>query len=196
MAATEKATTIKSRVEFMTSLTNDLFHLAKLEENRVLFAEDPINLKTALESAAESWSAYEDGFGVAVELSANEDIIVVGDQMRLLEAVQNLVDNAVRHSPAKGTVKVEAALYGDRAIISVNDQGPGLTEEECAVIFEYCYTKNRSGSSEGTGVGLPIAKEIVEHMKGTLSVVSALGEGASFIIEMPAEIDIMNGQEK
>lgn len=189
--AAEKAAIIENRVEFMTELTNDLFNLAKLEENRVLFAEDPVNLKTALEGAAKSWGAYEKSFGVTVELSAGRDIIVVGDQMRLLEAVQNLVDNAVRHSPVNGTVRVEAALHGDRAAISVIDQGPGLTEEECFAIFEYYYTKNRSGSSEGTGIGLPIAKEIVEHMDGSISVRSTLGAGTAFVIELPAEVDVM-----
>ena len=128
---------------------------------------------------------------MTVELSAGRDIIVVGDQMRLLEAVQNLVDNAVRHSPLNGTVRVEAVLRGDRAVISVIDQGPGLTEEECSAIFEYYYTKNRSGSSEGTGIGLPIAKEIVEHMDGSISVRSTLGAGTAFVIELPAEVDVM-----
>lgn len=194
--ATEKAAIIKGRVDFMTGLTNDLFNLAKLEEGRVLFAEDPINLKVALESAAGSWGAYKKDFGVIVKLSASNDIIVVGDQMRLLEAVQNLVDNAVHHSPVNGIVQVEAALRGDRAIISVTDEGPGMTEEECSVIFEYYYTNNRSGSSEGTGVGLPIAKEIVEHMEGTISVRSALDVGTTFIIDLPAEIDIMDEEKE
>lgn len=194
--AAEKAATIESRVEFMTELTNDLFHLAKLEENRVLFAQDPINLKIALESAAKSWNEHKGGSGVTVELSAHEGVIVVGDRMRLLEAVQNLVDNAVRHSPINGTVRIEAVLRGDRAAISVSDQGPGLSEEECSAIFEYYYTNNRSGSSEGTGIGLPIAKEIVEHMEGTLSVRSVLGEGATFIIELPAEMDVMREERE
>ena len=71
-----------------------------------------------------------------------------------------------------------------------------MTEEECSVIFEYYYTNNRSGSSEGTGVGLPIAKEIVEHMEGTISVRSALDVGTTFIIDLPAEIDIMDEEKE
>lgn len=194
--AVKKAETIKNRVEFMTGLTNDLFHLAKLEENRVLFAEDPVNVKTALEGAAESWGSYEGGYSVVVELVAPDDIIIVGDQMRLLEAVQNLVDNAVRHSPVGGAVRVEAALRRDKAIISIADQGPGLAEDERAVVFEYYYTNHRSGFSEGTGVGLPIAKEIVEHMDGRIEVVSTPGEGATFIIELPAEVDALSESQE
>ena len=131
----------------MTNLTNDLFQLAKLEEGRVLFAEDPINLKRILEEMASSWAEYKTSSGIVVSVSANDDIVIVGDRMRLMEAMQNLVDNAVHHSPINGEVRVDASLCESGATICVIDQGPGLTEAECSKIFEYYYTNSRSGTS-------------------------------------------------
>lgn len=188
--AAEKIPIAESRIEFMTNLTNDLFQLAKLEEGRVLFAEDPINLKRILEEMASSWAEYKTSSGIVVSVSANDDIVIVGDRMRLMEAMQNLVDNAVHHSPINGEVRVDASLCESGATICVIDQGPGLTEAECSKIFEYYYTNSRSGTSEGTGIGLPIAKEIIEHMEGSISVKSTLGEGTTFVVEFPAVIDM------
>jgi PAS domain S-box-containing protein len=110
---------------------------------------------------------------------------VVGDRSRLRQVLTNLVDNAIKYSPAETPISVEVAQNGPQVEVSVQDHGPGIQPDELGQIFEPFYRSRRSsGSSPGIGLGLTIAKGLMKAMKGDLAVVSSAGHGARFTLTL------------
>jgi signal transduction histidine kinase len=115
---------------------------------------------------------------------------IVGDPNRLEQALQNLVANAIRHTPPDGTVTVRATSRGDRVALSVEDTGPGVSPEHLPRIFDRFYKVDESRSStdtpSGSGLGLSIVRAIVTRHGGTVSASNVEGGGARFEILLPA----------
>jgi signal transduction histidine kinase len=109
---------------------------------------------------------------------------VLADHERLLQALGNLVGNAVKFSPRGGVVTMRAAPEGDRVEVAVIDGGPGIALEDQAKVFDAYWTKPQAGKA-GTGLGLSIARGIVEAHGGTLRVESEPGKGATFTVSLP-----------
>ena len=109
------------------------------------------------------------------------------DADRLREVIDNLLDNALRYAPPGSAVVVSVRRKGDRARLSVQDSGPGLSLDEQAHVFDRFYRADRSRArqSGGTGLGLSIARAILEAHRGRLSVRSAPGEGSTFLFDLP-----------
>lgn len=260
-AALRNATLIRERVGHLTRLTNDLFYLAKLEEGRVIFSEDLFDAGVLARQAAEAWRVPAAERGVTVELGEVEEAPVVGDETRLKEALDNLLANAVRHTPAGRAVRVsvtrepeapgavgaaegagrragaqgrgaeepgaaagrnagepgaagagrpgraEAASQTGRpsrpdaslasspaegaprrsAVIRVADEGAGIAPEDLGRVFQQYYSKSSDKESRSTGIGLSIAKEVVERMGGSIEAASELGRGTTMTVRLPLE---------
>ena len=129
----------------------------------------------------------EKGVMLTEALPENGPIVLV-DRDRLMQVMINLLSNAVKFVQGQtGEVCVRVAIAGRLARVEVQDNGPGLTQEECSVIFE----KFRQGGNtltdkpKGTGLGLPISRQIVEYFGGNLWVESQPGAGANFIFTVP-----------
>jgi signal transduction histidine kinase len=111
---------------------------------------------------------------------------VHGDRERLRQVLRNLLENAVKYSPAGETVDVRAWSENGRVLIAVEDSGPGIPAEQHGLIFERFGRANVGMGKPGTGLGLFIARSIAEAHGGTLVVASSPGEGATFTLELPA----------
>ncbi|OGR09505.1 MAG: hypothetical protein A3K53_05500 [Deltaproteobacteria bacterium RIFOXYB2_FULL_66_7] len=113
---------------------------------------------------------------------------VRGDRGQLKQVLTNLLDNAIKYTPEKGTVRLSAAGAEGRVTVSVEDTGPGIPAEALPRIFERFYRVDKARSRElgGTGLGLAIVKHIVEAHGGSVSVESRVGEGSSFRVCLPA----------
>jgi signal transduction histidine kinase len=105
----------------------------------------------------------------------------------VLQVLLNLVGNAIRYSPANSQIWIRLEQCGDRARVIVADQGPGLSEEDRARVFEKFERLGRSGDG-GSGLGLYISRQLARSMGGDLTVDSAPGQGARFILELPADL--------
>ncbi len=213
--AQENAPAVLERVDMLTRLTNDLFYMAKLEEGRVLFAEDSFDLAGLLRQSVDAWRASAAEAGVALELAIASPVTVVGDELRLKEAVDNLVANAVRHSETGGSIEVSLrverptagedvqvagegaqtpedagvqvpAAPGLSAIVEVTDHGEGIAPEDLPDVFRQYYSRTSRGAERSTGIGLSIAQAIVTRMGGTLEAASVLGEGTTMTVRLPA----------
>lgn len=110
-------------------------------------------------------------------------LIVVGDELRLEQVIQNLLQNALRYSPSDSTVRVEVARDGERARIAVSDRGSGIAADALPHLFERYYrAPNTAGQRPGMGIGLAVVQEIVALHGGEVTVDSTEGWGSTFTV--------------
>src|SRR5260370_22882488 len=128
-----------------------------------------------------------DAQGVAHDVEAPDPVMVEADREQLIQVMVNLVDNALRHTPAGGSVTVEVLRERSEAVLVVRDTGTGIPFGDLPRIFERFYVVDRSRARDrgGTGLGLAIAKHLVEGHGGTLVAESVYGSGASFTVRLP-----------
>jgi signal transduction histidine kinase len=129
-----------------------------------------------------------------LRLGTIDQVLVCGDRDRLKQVLINLVSNAVKYTPAGGEVVASLDKDGDRARITIQDNGPGIPADDLPRIFERFYriekSRTRSADGKGFGLGLSIAYWIVKHHDGEIEVDSVEGEGTKFFVWLPlADID-------
>jgi signal transduction histidine kinase len=172
----------------MGLLVADLLTLAKAEAGALPLERRPMDLVrwiTRLAHRAETMAASA-GLGLDTRLPAARSVVVDADEDRLSQLVLILVDNAVEHSPAGGTVTLELATSGGTAMIGVRDEGPGIPEEERQRIFEpFARLSGRRRTGSGSGLGLAIARQLAGRHGAQLVVDDAPGGGARFTVRLP-----------
>jgi two-component system OmpR family sensor kinase len=170
----------------MGVLVDDLLLLARLDQGRPLLREE-VDLTGVVTEAIESARAIEPDR--PIELEAAGPARVIGDEARLRQVMDNLLDNVRVHTPAATPVRVAVASSPDHVAISVTDEGPGLSPDVAGRVFERFYRGDpaRSRETGGVGLGLSIVSAIVEAHGGSVSVgASAEGPGVRFEVRLPA----------
>jgi two-component system, OmpR family, sensor kinase len=168
----------------MSVLVDDLLLLARLDQGRPL-ERAPVDLeKIARDACADARAVARKR---AVTLDASGSAVVVGDDLRLRQVVANLVSNAVVHTPPDTPIEIGVAADHSRAVLSVADHGPGLTDEEARRAFEPFYRADvgRSRDRGGSGLGLSIVAAVVAAHQGHVDVLRTDGGGATFRLELP-----------
>jgi two-component system OmpR family sensor kinase len=180
---------ISREAERMSLLVEDLLLLARLDEGRPL-AREEVSLDRVVEEAADAAHVLDPERPLELEV---EPATVVGDADRLRQVVDNLLSNVRSHTPANAPVRVSLERHDGRAVLSVADSGPGMSEEQAARVFERFWRsdESRSRASGGVGLGLSIVAAVAAAHGGKASARSAPGEGATFIVELP----LANGSE-
>jgi signal transduction histidine kinase len=117
-------------------------------------------------------------------------IVVEGDDLRLEQMLQNLLQNAIKYSPAGGPITVQLQRDSVSAVLSVSDQGIGIPQEAYSRLFQPYYRAGNSAGSVigGMGLGLYVVKELVERHNGSIEVISAEGQGSTFIVRLPLSV--------
>jgi two-component system, OmpR family, sensor histidine kinase ResE len=173
----------------MGRLVNELLDLARMEAGHITLNESDIPLKPFIERAVLKFHglAKEKNIHLYVEYLCEENAHFYLDPDRMEQVLTNLIDNAIRHTPSEGSVKVVVNMVQLGLQMEVSDTGSGIPEEDLPFIFERFYKadKARKRGSSGTGLGLAIAKNIVEAHKGEIHVRSKLGQGTTFSIFIP-----------
>jgi len=124
--------------------------------------------------------------GVASKMNMEAALTVMGDFDRLEQVFSNLLDNAIKNSPLKGEILIDARkVQAGLVEVRISDSGPGIPPEQLPHVFERFY--QAGGIRTGVGLGLAIAREIVLAHGGTIEASSSPGEGAEFIIRLPAD---------
>lgn len=184
---------IYSESQRLTHLINDVLDLAKIEAGRVDWRMAPLDLAEVVTRAAQATHGlFEQKRGVGLRLDLADDLPrVTGDRDRLTQVVINLVSNAVKFT-AEGEVVVAARVVrdpqaGEAVTVRVSDTGVGIAPEDHATVFERFRQvgDTLTEKPQGTGLGLPICKQIVEHHGGRIWVESVLGRGATFAFVVP-----------
>jgi signal transduction histidine kinase len=180
---------VGSNTERLTRLIADLLDLARIEAGRVDFRPSRLSLRALVGDVVEELRdpARHKGIDLAGEVPAG-DVAVVADRDKLLQILLNLTHNAVKFTPAGGRVRVRAAS-GERggAVIAVEDTGPGIVPEDVEPIFEKFHQAGDPATGpRGSGLGLTIARKLVEMHGGTIGVTSEPGRGSVFVVTLPA----------
>ena len=180
--------TVVDETERLTRLINQVLDLSKLESGLADWQIEPVDLAEVVHASASTVSQLVRDKGVELELELPESAPVVqADRDRAVQVLVNLLSNAVKFTePGSGRIRVRLEVVDGAVRTSVSDNGPGLSESEQGVVFD----KFRQGGGgrhrpAGTGLGLPISREIVERLGGRLDVTSAPGEGATFSFLLP-----------
>jgi two-component system OmpR family sensor kinase len=174
--------TIKSEASRMATLVDELLWLAKLDHERPL-AHQPVDLVALADEAVASLGVVHPGRPVGVETGGR--VVVMGDEQRLRQVLDNLLVNAVTHTPAGAGIQLRVTAVERTAVVVVHDDGPGIDPAEAALVFEPFYRADpsRDRRSGGSGLGLAIVAAIVEAHRGTVTAVP--GAGATFEVRLP-----------
>jgi signal transduction histidine kinase len=187
----DKLSRAKLRTTTLRSLIDELFTLQSLETGRFTLTRKPLDLAGVVADAVESCA--EKAAGLNIRLSLAGPVTpgacgVLGDAGALRSVFVNLIENAVKYTPAEGRVRVVVACDEDEVSVVVEDTGIGITAEEIPLIFnEFYRIRNRQTAViPGTGLGLSLVKKFVDMHHGFIKVDSAHGKGSAFMVVLPA----------
>jgi signal transduction histidine kinase len=176
---------IGAEVDHLTALVDDLLLLARSDSGAISLERRPTDLGDVAADAASSLAKPARAKSVRVVVDP-APVVVEGDPARLRQLVTILVDNAIRHSPSGGEVRVAVRLDGSSAQLDVEDEGRGINPADMPHVFER-FWRASGAPSGGTGLGLAIAKWIVDRHQGTIAVRNREGGGAAFRVTLPLE---------
>jgi signal transduction histidine kinase len=170
----------------LLSLINDVLDLAKIEAGRMELELSDVALPDLLRSAVSMHSEAASRSDIELRLSTEPDeIAVAADERRLRQVVFNLLSNAVKFTPPEGCIDVSARLENGQVEVSVADTGPGIAPDDLEAIFEEFEQTAAGKDAEGTGLGLPLSRKLVELHGGRLWAESRPGHGSTFRFTLP-----------
>lgn len=184
----ESLEAISTEADRMTRLVSDLLLLSQADAGMLPLHCKPVDLAPLLADVARSGNIVADS-RVSVQAFVTGELVVHGDQDRIKQVLLNLVENAIKHTPDGGEVKLSgASTDAGMVLLSVSDTGAGIPPEDMLHVFERFYRvdKSRSRAQGGTGLGLAIAKSIIEAHGGDIEVQSTVGVGTTFNVWLPA----------
>lgn len=179
---------IKKESDHLGGLIEDILDLSRIEGGKWKVKKEPVLLQQLAEDALGRLASKAESLGVDLQVQIPADLPEIpGDPGRLAQVLLNLVDNALKYTPAGGSVTISAEDLGTMVRMTVVDTGTGIPKADLPRVFERFYRvdKARSRATGGTGLGLSIVKHIVEAHGGAVGVVSDLGKGATFFFTLP-----------
>lgn len=165
----------------MEGLLDDLLHATRAERVFAPKVMRPVDLSVLVEGVATS---LQMGAEQHIVTSLEPDVMVLGDPVRLEQAVTNLIGNAIKHGPPDGEVRVGVTAHNDRAIVSIEDDGPGIPEDQRETVFERGARGEASHATPGMGLGLYIVR-VVAEAHGGLAFVDDSTKGTRFVLDLP-----------
>ncbi len=190
-AETQRAATIiHQEAGRMRRMVDDLLLLARMDAGEVKLERQPIDLPQLLKGCITRLGPRADQNGVVLNLQTPAEALpqLNGDGDRLVQLFTNLLDNAVKHSPAGGRVTVTVEQLDEQLVVAVADTGPGIPPDQLSRIFERFYQVDKSRArteSRGTGLGLAICKELAEAHGGRITAESVVGVGSKLSVYLP-----------
>lgn len=179
---------IHTHADRMGALVEDLLELSRLESGERPSVREPVDVAEVAEDVAASFAEMAARKGLTLEHRHRPAPTVTSDGDRLRRIIENLVENAIKYTPAGGSVRIESgARDGGAAQVTVSDDGPGIAPEHLPRIFERFYRVDKARSRElgGTGLGLSIVKHLAESIGASVGVSSDVGRGTRFTVLLP-----------
>lgn len=175
---------MRRSVRQLGAMIDDLFELAQLDAGAIETETRRARLGEVVSSAVATvgLQAEEKGLSLVAELNGADDALC---SPRLARVIQNLLVNAVRHTPANGSIRIEARLAADALEVAVADTGEGIAPQDLARIFDPFFRADPARQGAGAGLGLALAKRVVEALGGEISAESEPSQGARFAVTLP-----------
>jgi len=179
----------RAEIERMSALINDLFELAQLDTGNLVLKYEASALSDLISDTLEGFTARAQAKGVQLggAVEADVDPVWIAPE-KISRVLQNLVENAIRHTPSGGAIQLQAAKQAGQVRLVVQDTGSGIAPADLPRVFERFYRGDAARGREqgnGAGLGLAIAKGIVEAHGGQIGVESELGQGTRMIVTLP-----------
>jgi signal transduction histidine kinase len=185
----EFLTDINFEIDRLNAIITDLLVLVQMDKDTsgTRFKKEPVELTELTAKTIKGLQLLADQKDILVELYYDEEVTVIGDNLKLQQVISNIIDNGIKYTPEGGRVTVEVYKTPENAVIKVSDTGYGIPQEDISRIFDRFFRvdKARSRSTGGTGLGLSIANRIVLLHRGFIRVNSEEGKGSTFYIELP-----------
>lgn len=179
----ERVGRVRQAGEHLLALINDVLDLSRVEAGQLHVERAAFELQAQVESVLREMASFAQRHGVALSLDAPAEPLpaALGDRVRMRQVLLNLVSNAIKYNRPGGTVTVRLRRRGERLSAEVCDTGPGLTTQQLRALFQPFNRLGREGGAvEGTGIGLVIARGLLELMGGSVEVDSTPGRGSCF----------------
>jgi signal transduction histidine kinase len=180
---------IMEQADQTTRLVDDLLFIVRADAGEPILKIRPVSISGLISAACTDFSARAEQNKINIKLDIeDENVVVMGDSGRLRQVFSILIDNALRYSKKDGKVVVSLDQIDKEIIVTVRDTGIGLTKEEARQAFQRFYRGGKAQvHARGTGLGLPVAKAIVEAHKGSITLKGTPGKGALATVVLPAE---------
>jgi two-component system OmpR family sensor kinase len=174
-------------VERLQRLVEELLALARLDAGQERETPQPVPVGEIVDAAVASVEQEAERRGIAIAVASPPPVLVNAAPVAAKIVLANILDNAVKFSPAGGRVTVRITADGDTAVIAVSDSGPGMAADELPRLFHRFYRghASRSTGASGVGLGLAISRALVERQGGSIAVSSGRGAGATFSVQLP-----------
>ncbi len=178
---------ISNSASTLMNLVNDILDLAKLESGSVILNKETVQIGDFLGKLVQLNTPMAEKKGINLHVDGGDNFEVKLDKSKMTQAINNLMSNAVKFTPQGGDVILKYDQQGDRAVIEVADTGVGIKADDLDSLFEKFTNVQRKGTKgeKGTGLGMSIAKEIIEMHEGKIGVSSEVGSGTTFTIKLP-----------
>ncbi len=186
--SSETIDTIHGQATQLSRLVDDLRLLAQVESGDLLLDRSPVQLEELLRSCVDAVRPRASAKNISLDLDIDPALPAVEiDGSRISQVVGNLLENAITHTPQRGRVTLSGLMSEGQATISVADTGPGIAPDELSRIFDRFYRADpsRARATGGSGLGLTIARRLVEAHGGTIEAESTVGEGSRFTVRLP-----------
>ena len=174
-------------IDRLSGIITDLLTLTQMDEKSAALRMDRVNLSALCEDTLHAHQVAADKAKLTLQGDIESEVFLQGDESKLSQVVYNLIDNAVKYTPAGGLVAVTLTADSREAVLTVRDNGIGIPEQDIAHIFDRFYRvdKARSRATGGTGLGLSIVRQMVQLHGGEITVTSAANEGSVFTVTLP-----------
>jgi len=183
--------TVKQQTDHLQRMIDDLLEFSRLESGQVTLRLQPVDIPVVAEAVVDKLTPLSDTSNVTIINQVPEELPTISaDPWRLEQVVTNLVDNAIKFTPAQGSVVISAADRGDYLEVGVQDSGIGIAPDQVDRIFDRFYQVDGGANRlyKGAGLGLTICRHIVEHHGGRIWAESEFDEGATFRFTVPKHL--------
>lgn len=179
---------INTETERLSHLINDLLVLARSDEGKIPLEKEPVHLEQLVVAVAANAEVLATERNITLHVQVTDDVIVLGDEARLIQAVMNLLDNAIFYTNANGHVTLNVTKKADQAYLTIRDTGIGIAAEHLPHIFERFYRADSARiRTEGnsSGLGLAIVDWVIQAHGGRITIESQPGQGSTFTVALP-----------
>jgi signal transduction histidine kinase len=179
---------IKKNSNMIAKLTDDLLKLSELEHGAMMLYRSRFNIRQLIDEVISGLARMAEEKGLAIELTDDsKDYEISADRLKLKEVIYNLLDNAIKYSKEKGRITISVSGNQEEIQVEIKDDGIGISEENIDRVFERFFRadKSRSRRIGGTGLGLPIVKQIIELHGGSINIESKLNVGTKVVFSIP-----------